>query len=209
MGVCSVVTLNPSPYRILEVVESIAIDFPIPENETSNVIELDAFSVTVNRIDPESESFKTMGFEFAPTKTDDSTDDGLSPDQPKPPEPISLSIPPSFFENVALPPVTDNETTSQPIRISNTVYQTEALFTRRGNNSFVVGSIIASATLSVGSAITRVSNLDPPIVLIFAKRPEVINGSNVSCNFWDFSSDGECQALITLHLSLNLQVIKS
>ena len=174
-------------YRILEVVEAVAVDFPIPENETSNVIKLEEFSITVNEIDPET--FRMTGFEFPPMTAKDVTD-ATSPDAPmSPPMPISISIPQTFLDDVQLPQMSRNESISP--RITNTVYQSEALFTRRNNNTFVVGSIIASATFSVGSRVVRVSDLSPPILLTFAKRPDVINGSNVSCNFWDFSADGE------------------
>lgn len=165
-------------HRILEVVEDVAREIPIPENETSVTIILTSFSVTVSELDPES----FQGFSFVPKKN--------VSDITAPRAPITLSIPQSFFESVNLPKNSENETNVAP-RISNTVYDTDALFGRRNNNSFVVGSIIASATLSVGSQVVRVTGLDPPISLTFTKRPEVINGSNVSCNFWSFSADGE------------------
>ena len=161
-----------------------AVDFPIPENETSNVIKLEEFSITVNEIDPET--FRMTGFEFPPMTAKDVTD-ATPPDAPmSPPMPISISIPQTFLDDVQLP-----QTFNKTPRITNTVYQSEALFARRNNNTFVVGSIIASATFSVGSRVVRVSDLSPPILLTFAKRPDVTNGSNVSCNFWDFSADGE------------------
>ena len=164
-----------------------AVDFPIPENETSNVIKLEEFSITVNEIDPET--LRMNGFNF-PQMTAEDVTDATSPDAPmSPPMPISISIPQTFLDDVQLPQMSKNESISP--RITNTVYQSEALFARRNNNTFVVGSIIASATLSVGSRVVRVSDLSPPILLTFAKRPDVINGSNVSCNFWDFSADGE------------------
>lgn len=168
-------------YRLLEVVEAVAIDFPIPENETSNTIELEAFTITVNEIDLES----FTGFEFIPMTANVPQVDMLMATPT-----ISLSIPASFLNDVQLPPSFKNE--SKAPRISNTVYQTDVLFSRRNNNSqFVVGSIITSATLSLGSTIVRVNKLDPPIVLTFAKREDIINGTNVSCNFWSFSADGE------------------
>jgi hypothetical protein len=168
----------------LEVVEAVAIEYPIPDNKTSNVIRLKEFSVTVNEIDPQT--FRMTGFEFPPTTAKDVTD-ATMPDVPMP---ISLSIPPNFFDNVQLAQGSKNMSNIAP-RITNTVYQSEALFARRNNDTLVVGSIIASSTLSIGSHIVRVRDLSQPIELTFAKRPEYINGTNISCNFWDFSADGE------------------
>lgn len=178
-------------FRILEVVESVAIDFPIPENKTSNTVQLKGFTLTVSEITPETFS----GFEFAPMSTSVPTLGGTQlPGTPPPPPPpsISLSIPQTILNNVYFPSPPENGSSSPPgARISNTVYQTDVLFRRRSNDSFVVGSVVGSATLSVGSVVVRVSNLEPPITLVFAKRADVLNGSNVSCNFWNFAADGE------------------
>ena len=84
-------------------------------------------------------------------------------------------------------------------RITNAAYLTDALFSRQvDRNGSVVGSVIVAASLSASSRIdgevenVRVSNLDPPIRLVFLKSPSLVeNGSNPSCNFWDFRADGE------------------
>ena len=162
--------------------EDVSINIPIPENQTSNTITLPSFSVTVSEINPET----FAGFDFMPESTNVT---GIA-DTAKPP--VSLMLPGNFLQDIKIPTSmnTSNNETVLP-RISNTIYQTDTLFTRRNESKFVVGSIIASATLSLGSQIVRVRDLEPPLVLVFVKREDVINGTNITCNFWNFAADGE------------------
>ena len=162
-----------SLFRILQVVDTLAVQYPIPEAETSVTVVLTSLSVTISQIDPEGFS----GFEFTPPSeftnpTAAVIDEGGPSDNPLPA--VSLSIPQSLFDGILLPPTSGNLP-----RISNIVYETDGLF----GTVPPTASFIVSATLSVGSGIVQVNNLNTPIILTFEK---LFNFEAFSCNFWDF-----------------------
>lgn len=159
VSVCSFI-FHP---RILEMVEVLAVNYPIPDT-TTVALDLTSLSITITKIDPE----QFAGFEFTLPS-------------------VSLTILPSLFDSIMLPQTPKNG--SSFARISNIVYEMDTLFLLGENStdSPVVISVIASATLSVGSSVVQVSNLDPlPITLTFTRNYN--DGSNISCNVWAFDS---------------------
>lgn len=165
--------------RILEILDALTASYPISENEASATLNMISFSVTTSRIDP------TMfaGFEFTPPSDPISA---VSPSSNFTLPAVSLSIPSTLFDDVVLPEA-PGDGDGLP-RISNIVYNTDTLFLESHvSNSRVALSVVASATLSVGSRIAQVSNLDPPIILIFAKK--YYPTTEISCNFWNFDSE--------------------
>ena len=151
-------------------VDALAAQYPIPEAETSVTIVLTSLSVTISQIDPEGFS----GFEFTPPSefmnpTAAVIDEGGPSDNA-----VSLSVPQSLFDGIQLSPTSGNLP-----RISNIVYKTDGLF----GALLPSASFIVSATLSVGSDIVKVNNLNPPIILTFEK---LFSAFAFSCNFWDF-----------------------
>jgi hypothetical protein len=165
----------------------VAIHFPILENNTSETINLESFSVTVSQIDPLS----FRGFEFTMVPSDNLllVYEINSTDVLAPPSSVSLSIPSSLFANVTLPPSPTGP------RITNVVYRSDALFDDATNaDPGAVVSVVASATLSLGSQIISVDDLNPPITLNFSIRDDIQVFGNFTCNFWDFSGNGEMNA---------------
>jgi hypothetical protein len=157
------------------VVDALAVQYPIPVTETSVTIVLTSLSVTINQIDPE----RFSGFEFTPpdpsefmNPTAAVIDEGGPSDNSLPA--VSLSIPQSLFDGILLTSTADNLP-----RISNIVYEADGLF----GTVPPPASFIVSATLSVGSGIVQVNNLNSPVILTFEK---LFNFEAFSCNFWDF-----------------------
>ena len=167
-----------SPSRILEIMEALAVSYPIPETDASDSINFDLthLSVTISQVDQEM----FAGFEFTPSPAN-ITENGEQPSD-LPFSTVSLSTPPSLFDNITLPHTSENGS-SLP-RISSIVYETDGLFLGPfSSHPIVVTSVIATATLSVGSHIVEVSDLDPPIILVFAKLGSI---SSISCASWNF-----------------------
>ena len=162
--------------------EALAVSYPIPETQASVNFDLTHLSVTTSQIDQEM----FAGFEFTPPSAS-MTAKGEQPSDVLLPT-VSLSIPPSLFNDIMLPHTAVNEN-SHP-RISNIVYETDGLFLGlMMANPILKASVVASTTLSVGSHIVPVSNLDPPIVLVFAKLHSTTE--NITCSFWNFQIEGE------------------
>lgn len=173
--------------------EALAVTYPLSETEESVNLDLTHFSVTISQID---EMF--AGFEFPPPSanvTNDTND-----------VPVSLSIPPSLYDDILLFQTPENE--SSIPRISNIVYNTEGLFL--GVFAVYPLSVIATATLSVGSHIIQVSNLDPPIIINFKK---LVSTPQVSCVFWNFDGKPEVYYILKppppLHLNCFLMITNS
>ena len=174
--------------------ESVAQSVPIPPEETSLVFPLDFFAVAVMDLNPDE--FQGQDFsinvrddvDFGDGTTIGGVDISFESSQQAT---ASLTIPENLVRDMVTPGMVP--------RITNAAYLTDALFSRQvDRNDSVVGSVIVAASLSASSRIdgevenVRVSNLDPPIRLVFLKRPSLVeNGSNPSCNFWDFRADGE------------------
>lgn len=167
---------------------------PIPENETSLVFSLKVLAVAVTELDPgtfQGHNFSinvggAMEFNDGTTIGDDDVSFEASREAT-----ASLSIPAELLGSETEP--------GAVFRITNTAYLTDSLFTGQEESSdFVVGGVIVSASLSMTSSnggyveSVKVVNLDPPISLTFMKRPSLVeNGTNTSCNFWDFAANGK------------------
>lgn len=174
--------------------EGVAQTVPIPENQTSVRFQLEMLTVEVTEID--TEEFQESGFSF---------DSGPSFETS-----ASLRIPNNLFEGV-MPQSEDSNSSVGTPRITNAVYLNDALFVRRGErNDSEVASVVIAASLSYISSTgeaqsVRVENLDPAITLVFDRDPGFVNVSNTStCNFWDFSADGErnFQCITSMYMML-------
>ncbi len=203
-------------FRILDVVEAVAQTIPIPENETTAIIQLDSFAVTVVEV-RETDQFAGQLFSVdLGKKLEDENpsldDDDISFKKTNEIPTASLSIDSSFFEDAsvtnALASAKGSDNTSQVFtsRIINSVYLTDTLFPRINatNSSFStgsVGSIILSSTLvltSIGETReVRVTNINPPITLTFSKKQTLANGTNsdTTCTFWDFELNSELMSV--------------
>ena len=169
--------------------DEVADEIPIPENETSVVIPLTSFAISVQEVDPGSFSGQDFAVDFGnefnfdeDTKIDANALNSQS-SQPT----ASLSIPQNIFMSLNFTALSRGNGSSPLPRITNSVFLTDVLFARRNESKLVVGSIIMAASLSEG---LTVRNLSPPIELLFVKKPSVLNGSGSSCNFWDLGADG-------------------
>ena len=180
--------------RILTLVENVAQSVPIPPDEMSLVFPLDFLAVAVMDLNPDE--FRGQDFsinigedvDFGDDTTISSTDISFESSQQAT---ASVTLPENLLRDMVTPGMVP--------RITNAAYLTDALFSRQvdRNDSVVVGSVIVAASLSVSNSNgevenVRVTNLDPPIRLIFLKSPSLVgNSSNPSCNFWDFKANGE------------------
>ena len=174
------------PCRILNIVEDVAVSIAIPENETSADIVLSSFAVSVMETDPTAFQGQTFSIGKILSEDGELTSDSLNPSNLSQ-STGSLAIPDNLFSSIPM-----QFTRNTSVRIVNAVYLNDVLFATRGNDTpNVVGSIILSTTLNANSEAVTVENLDPPIKMTFLKNPDLINGSNISCNFWDFSADGK------------------
>jgi len=191
--------VGPSPCRILELVEEVAQAVPLPENETTVVFKQSSFAVQVMEVD----ATNFQGQKFVVDVGRDSSKEISLTETSEPT--ASLAIPMDFFNDVKIPQSLDNSTEQPVPRITNIVFLTDALFSRRNNTNenetvLEVASIILTSSLSVSVNSTvkdvRVANLQPPIILFFTKRPEFENLTNASCNFWDPFADGELNTML-------------
>ena len=156
---------------------AVAMNIPIPENQTTTAIPLSLFLLAVRRVEQSEFSGQTFGVNLDQTLgLSDSQDsygyDGNSDSS------NSINIPENIFDQIG---------TNLTVRISNTVFLKETLFVRRNESNFTVGGIIISASIGNNS----VKGLQDPIRINFTKGPVVENGTNTSCNFWDPSADGK------------------
>ena len=170
----------------MNLVEEVAQSAPIPENKTSISFKLDSFEVVVMNLN--KDTFQGQDFSITArngTVTDEDATFEMSTAA------ASLSIPDNILRNV------NSSDTSSSIRIVIVAYLNDSLFARRDQrNDSEVGSIVLAASLSLFNSNgeverLKVMNLDPPIQLIFSKRAPVRSSANTTCNFWDFSADGE------------------
>ena len=167
-------------------VEGVAERIPLPENKTSVVIPLTSFAISVLEVDQNAFTGQDFSANFG-----ESFD--FNQDQTIDINAISLKKTPNFTAFLSIPATIFNDSaalsngTSAPPRITNSVYLTDTLFVKREKNNLEVGSIVMAASLSNNK---RVENLLDPILITFLKKPSVENGTNSSCNFWDFGADG-------------------
>lgn len=168
----------------------------IPENETYERFQQDLFSVMVTEIDPET--FEGQIFSFL-----DGVPSLESSDEARP----SISIPDNLFEIFQSE---GSNSSASSYRIVYSVYLNDTLFVRREERNDSVGSVIIAATLfqinsTGGARAVRVENLvDPAVTLVFERNPAFENSTNTTCNFWDFSADGECNfSAVMFHVRIN------
>ena len=152
---------------------------PIPENETTVVIPLSSFAVSVQEIEEESfegVSFSALlgdTFEFNNKENQVFNEESLVFEE-IPQATASITIPNDLFSGntLTIPSLSLNESsvtlTAPRRRIIHSVYLNDALFVRRNENGLKVGSIVISASVSGGIII---ENLSTPIVMQFLKSP--------------------------------------
>ena len=165
---------------------------PIPENETSLVFTLRVFAVTATDINPSTFQGHDFSIDVGGIEFNDGTTigDGDVSFEASREDTASLSLPTELLGSMTEPGVA--------LRITNMAYLTDSLFSgREESGNFTVGGVIVSASLSMTSSngeveSVKVVNLDPPVRLTFMKRPSLVeNGTNTTCNFWDFTADGK------------------
>lgn len=146
---------------------------PIPENETTVIIPLNSFAVSVREVEPENQfedlTFSAVfgdNFEFTNSEGRIDADSLVFEEHPQ--ATASITLPNDILKRLSSSIDDRNESISQ--RIINSVYLTDVLFTRRIENSFRVGSIIISATISGGVTIQNLSDSNP-ITMQFLKSP--------------------------------------
>ena len=146
--------------RILETVQFVTNNIPIPENESTVVISLKSFAVAVQEVLPDEFVEQTFSaiINHSVKGTQDITDDSLVFGKSTAAT-ASISLPGNIF--MRLP-------TSTFARITNTVYLNDALFLRREANFSKVGSLVISAGI-VGNV--TIEDLSPPIRLTFIRNP--------------------------------------
>ena len=177
--------------------ETVSERIPLPENMSQIVIPLTSFAIAVKEVDPNNFNGQVFSaglgndFNFDSNKPIDSS--ALQIDQEKSDaaaalQTASLKIPAGIFKGMT-------QRQAKP-RITNSVFLTDALFSRRTNSStgiLEVGGIIMAAALSNKET---VENLNPPVSLTFLKKPSLENGTNTTCRFWDFLADGKKKLLM-------------
>lgn len=198
-------------------VEEVAAFIPIPENETTALIQQDLFAVAVMEVPPQSDLF--LGHDFGVDlgmRFDSESEDDLilNPGditfERNTEATASLSISSNFFETPsvrdAISSSVENANMSEEFvisRIINSAFLRDVFFTRinistDANYSVTtapVGGIILSSTLALITMTetreVRVIDIDPPITLTFRKKQSLASNSNTSCNFWDFEENSE------------------
>ena len=141
--------------RLLDAIERVSENIPIPENETSALITQSTFAVSVQKVDPMTFTGVNISAVIE------------SFDEPKIDEPMlnmissakstgSLSLPSNLLQK------------ANGTRVTLSVFVTNSLFLRRDNNNTEIASIIIAAGV-VG--VQRVENLDPPIMAVFQRNP--------------------------------------
>ena len=141
--------------RLLDAVERVSENIPIPENETSALLTQSTFAVSVQKVDPMT--FTGLSISAVIESFDDQRIDQLMVDMMMSNERStgSLTLPNNLLQK------------ANGTRVTMSVFATNSLFLRRDNNNTVVASIVISASV-VGTP--RVENLDPPVVIAFQKN---------------------------------------
>ena len=152
-------------YRLLDAVNSVAQDIPIPENSSMPVvITQNTFAVSVQALDPndfEGLTFSaSLGDQFH-TDNEKIDPDMLSFDDAQQSTPTaSIALPKNTFKEAGL---------MNSTRIVQSVYLTDSLFLRRNDSQRVVGSIVIAAGVANGVRVQGLTN--PPVKLTFLKNP--------------------------------------
>ena len=144
--------------RLLESVQLVAAEIPIPENVTEPVVlSQRSFAVSVQEeFESQALSVSLGDNPFSDNHTE------LSEDS------LIFSAVKSSTASIALPRnLYDSLPASYSLRITHLVFLNDALFLRRNDSSLKVGSIIISPSIENRT----VEGLDPPISLTFLKNP--------------------------------------
>ena len=141
--------------RLLDAIERVSENIPIPENETSALVIQSTFAVSVQKVDPMT--FTGLSISAVIESFDDQNIDELMVNMMSSAKSTgSLSLPSNLLQK------------ANGTRVTLSVFVTNSLFLRRDTNNMEVASIIIAAGV-VG--VQRVENLDPPIVAVFQKNP--------------------------------------
>ena len=148
--------------RLLEAVQIVTAEIPIPLNNTGPVIlPQDSFAVSVQEVGPEEfdmQSFSaSLGSNpFSNHKLELNEDSLVF--SPVTSSTASLTLPQNLF---------DSSSVSNSAHIALSVFLTDALYLRRNKSLLEVGSVVLSASV-INQTINQ---LDPPISLRFLKNP--------------------------------------
>ena len=141
--------------RLLDAIERVSENIPIPENETSALVTQSTFAVSVQKLDPMT--FTGLSISAVIESFDDQNINELMVNMMSSAKSTgSLSLPSNLLQK------------ANGTRVTLSVFVTNSLFLRRDNNNTEVASIIIAAGV-VG--VQRVENLDPPIVAVFQRNP--------------------------------------
>ena len=147
--------------RLLESVEIVVTDLPIPENETGPVIlSQSLFAISVQEVNTQGFESQTLSVSLGDSPFSD-TQTELSE------ESLSFSASMSSTSSITLPQnLFSSLPASNSSRITHLVFLNNALFLRRNDSSLKVGSIIISASI-----VNRtVEGLEPPVSVTFLKN---------------------------------------
>ena len=154
--------------RLLESIQLVTADIPIPENQTEPVVlTQESFAVSVQQVNPEEfeEQVFSVSLGEHPFSGEDTRLNNNSLDfSPVTSSTASITLPQNLFDSLP---------GSNSSRITRSVFLTDALYLRRNESALVVGSIIIAASV-VNSTI---EGLNPPIFITLLKNP-VSQGKN-------------------------------
>ena len=148
--------------RLLESVQLVAAEIPIPDNETGPVVLLQSsFAVSVQEVNSQKFESQVLSVSlgdspFSGTKNI-SSEDSLNFSAVNH-STASITLPANLFDSLPA---------SNSSRITQLVFLNDALYLRRNESSLEVGSIII--VTSVAEEI--IEHLEPPISLTFLKNP--------------------------------------
>ena len=153
---CNKNTIYCTFCRLLDAVERVSENIPIPENETSALLTQSTFAVSVQKVDPMT--FTGLSISAVIESFDNQRIDELMLNMMMSNERStgSLSLPSNLLQK------------ANGTRVTMSVFTTNSLFLRRDTNNMEVASIVISAGV-VG--VQRVRNLDPPIMAVFQRNP--------------------------------------
>ena len=148
--------------RLLDAVQMVTAEIPIPPNNTGPVIlPQNSFAVSVQEVDPEEFDMQifsaSLGNNPFSNPNLELNEDNLV-FSPVTSSTASLTLPQNLL---------DSSRVSNFTRIAQSVFLTDALYLRRNKSLLEVGSVVLSASV-INQTIDQ---LDPPISLRFLKNP--------------------------------------
>ena len=148
--------------RLLESIQLVTADIPIPPNQTEPVVlTQESFAVCVQQVNPEE-------FEMQVFSVSLGDDPFSSQDVQLNNNSFGLSPASSFTASITLPQnLFDSVPESNSSRIAQSVFLNDALYLTRNDSALEVGSIIIAASV-VNSTI---EGLSPPISITFLRNP--------------------------------------